>query len=67
MRDVTPPHFRLRYVLSERGKRTRSGQDTLTDIDYQMNPSARFSSEHYAYEKSLLRDWFRRTFADHRR
>jgi Protein of unknown function (DUF3016) len=47
MCDVTAPSFKLRYVLSEKGKRTRSGEDNLTDINYQMNPL-------------LLDDWFRR-------
>lgn len=65
MRDVTPPSIRLRYVLTERGRRIRSGEDNLTDINYQMNPSARFSSDRYAYEKALLDDWFRRNFAGH--
>jgi hypothetical protein len=64
MRDVTPPSFRLRYVLREKGRPTRSGEDTLTDINYQMNPSARFSSDRYAYEKALLDDWFRRNFSN---
>jgi DUF3016 family protein len=35
MRDATPPSVRLRYVLSEKGKRTRSGEDNLTDMNYQ--------------------------------
>jgi hypothetical protein len=60
MRDVTPPRVKLSYVLNEKGKRTRSGEDNLTHINYQMNPSARFSSDHYAYDKALLEDWFRR-------
>jgi hypothetical protein len=60
MRDVTPPRIKLSYVLSVKGKRTRRGEDDLTDINYQMNPSGRFSSDRYAYEKALLDDWFRR-------
>ncbi|GAB1717475.1 MAG: hypothetical protein NTAFB05_25170 [Nitrobacter sp.] len=60
MRDVTPPRITLSYVLTEKGKRTRSGEETLTDINYQMNPSARLSGDRYAYEKALLDDWFRR-------
>jgi hypothetical protein len=60
MRDITPPSVKLRYVLNERGKRRRSGEENLTDINYQMNPSARFSSDGYGYEKALLDDWFRR-------
>lgn len=60
---VTPPRIVLRYVLTERGRRKRSGEDTLTDINYQMNPSARFSGDRYVYEKALLDDWFRRIFS----
>jgi hypothetical protein len=41
----------------------RSGEETLTDINYQMNPSARFSGDRYIYEKALLDDWFRRIFS----
>jgi len=63
LRDVTPPRIRLRYVLSERGRRLRSGEETLSDINYQMNPSARASGDRYTYEKALLSDWFRRNFA----
>ncbi len=66
MRDTTPPSFRLRYVLTERGKRMRSGEENLMDINYQMNASARLSGGRYAYEKALLDDWFRRNFADRR-
>jgi hypothetical protein len=60
MSDVTPPRITLSYVLTEKGKRMRSGEETLTDIDYQMNPSAQLSSDRYVYEKALLDDWFRR-------
>ncbi len=34
LRDVTPPRVKLRYVLTDRGKRGRSGEDNLTDINY---------------------------------
>ncbi len=63
MRGVTPPRIELRYVLTERGRRKRGGAETLTDINYQMNPAARFSSDRYVYEKALLDDWFRRAFS----
>lgn len=62
MRGVTPPRIKLRYVLNEKGKRPRSGEETLTDINYQMNPSARFGGDRLVYEKALLDDWFRRMF-----
>ena len=60
VRDVTPPRISLSYVLTEKGKRTRSGEETLSDINYQMNTSARLSSDRYRYEKALLDDWFTR-------
>ncbi len=63
MRGVTPPRIKLRYVLGEKGKRPRGGEETLTDINYQMNPSARFSGDRRVYEKALLDDWFRRMIA----
>ncbi|OPH82628.1 DUF3016 domain-containing protein [Nitrobacter vulgaris] len=63
---VTLPRIVLRYALIERGRRVRSGEETLTDINYQMNPSARFSGDRYVYEKALLDDWFRRTFSTSR-
>lgn len=62
MRGVTPPRIKLRYVLNEKGRRARSGEETLTDINYQMNPSARFGGGALVYEKALLDDWFRRMF-----
>lgn len=62
MRDVTPPRIKLRWVLSQRGKPVRSGEQLLTDINYQMNVSARSSGDRYAYEKALLADWLRATF-----
>ncbi len=62
MRGVTPPRIKLRYVLNEKGRRARSGEETLTDINYQMNPSARFGGDRLVYEKALLDDWFRRMF-----
>jgi hypothetical protein len=30
LRDVTPPRLKLRYVLSEKGRRTCSGEDVLS-------------------------------------
>ncbi|QUS42388.1 DUF3016 domain-containing protein [Tardiphaga alba] len=59
-RDITPPRFKLRYVLTEKGRRTRSGEETLSDMNYQMN--GRFGSDRFVYEKALLDDWFRRMF-----
>jgi hypothetical protein len=62
LRGVTPPRITLRWVLSQRGKPIRKGEQILTDINYQMNVAARSSGDRYAYEKALLDDWLRTTF-----
>lgn len=66
MREATPPSFRLRYVLREKGKAARSGEDHLTDLSYLRNSAPRFSGRRHAHEKDLLDDWFRRNFANRR-
>lgn len=63
MRAITPPSFRLRYVLTERGRVVRRGEDVLTDVNYQMDLSARASGDRFRYEQALLADWFRQHFA----
>jgi len=61
-RDTTPPRVRLRYTLSQGGKVLMSGEEAVTDMNYQWNPSARNSSDRFRYEKDMLRDWFRKRF-----
>jgi hypothetical protein len=63
MRDITPPSFRLRYVLKEKGRPPRSGEETVTDLTYR---ATGFASERFGYEKTLLRDWFRRRLGSER-
>ena len=60
--DITPPRFRLRYTLRQGGKVVVSAEESVTDINYLWRASARFSSERFAYEKDMLRDWFRKRF-----
>jgi hypothetical protein len=60
LRDATPPSFKLRYVLKEKGRPPRQGEETLTDFNYQSSGAGRF--ERFGYEKTLLRDWFRQRF-----
>lgn len=62
LRDVTPPSFKLRYTLTKGRKVLKRGEETVTDMNYLWNPSAGRSGERFAYEKNLLRDWFRRRF-----
>ncbi|HEY0291492.1 MAG TPA: DUF3016 domain-containing protein [Hansschlegelia sp.] len=57
LRDVTPPRVKLRYAVTERGRTLARGEETVTDIDYLSNISARSSGDRLAYEKAMLRDW----------
>lgn len=58
-RDVYPPRISLRYRLSEDGRISRAGQETLIDQNYLSNPSAYFTpSDPLRYEKLLLSAWF---------
>jgi hypothetical protein len=66
MRDVTPPRFKLRYALRQGGRVVLQAEESVSDMNYLMNPSARMSSERYAYEKDMLRDWFRARFVEMR-
>jgi len=58
-----PPRFRLRYTLKARGKLLAASEETITDIDFLINPSARLSTDPLVYEKALLDKWFRERFA----
>lgn len=64
LRDTTPPRFEIRYTLREGRKVIASGKDVVSDMNYLRNPSAWNSSERLAYEKDMLRDWFRRRFVE---
>lgn len=59
LKDTTPPRIVLRYQLTGGGP-AQTGRDVLTDVNYLMNPSARFSGDRYVYEKALLADWLRK-------
>ena len=59
------PSMRIRYTL-ESGGRTRSGEETLADLNYTQRIQTR-SSEPFFYEKRMLDDWFRSTFAQRAR
>lgn len=57
--DVTPPRVRLRYALKERGQVIAQGEETVTDLNFLWNASARTSLSSFPYERELMRDWFR--------
>lgn len=64
LRDITPPSFKIRYTLRQGRAIVMRGEETITDMNYLWDPSARTSSERLAHEKRLLRDWFRRRFQE---
>lgn len=59
LRDTTPPSVKLSYRLTERGRAIASGEETVTDINYLWDVSARTSLGTFPYETELMRDWFR--------
>jgi Protein of unknown function (DUF3016) len=62
MRETTPPSVRLRYRLTRSGRDIAQGEETVLDLNYLSNTMARNASEWLAFEKAMLRDWFRRRF-----
>jgi hypothetical protein len=67
LRDVTPPSFKLRYTLTRGKSMLMKNEETITDMNYLSDISAHNSTDRFAYEKDMLRDWFRRRFVDHNR
>ncbi|MDX3925909.1 MAG: DUF3016 domain-containing protein [Shinella sp.] len=63
LRDTTPPRFKIRYIFRQGSKVLAKGEETLSDLDYLSNLSASASAERFAYEKVMLRNWFRKRFA----
>jgi hypothetical protein len=62
MRDITPPRFKLRYAFKQGGKVVMSGEEIVTDLTYLWTSSGRFVRERFAYEKDMLKRWFRERF-----
>jgi hypothetical protein len=62
MRDVTPPRFRLRYTLVDRGRLLVRAEENVTDMTYLWGAGSAYSDQRLGYEKKMLRDWFRRRF-----
>lgn len=59
LRDTTPPSVRLSYRLVEGRRTLTAGEETVSDINYLWDPSARSSLGSFPYETELVRDWFR--------
>ncbi|ACB95085.1 DUF3016 domain-containing protein [Beijerinckia indica] len=57
-----PPSIRLRYTLKVNGVVIIAAEETLSDINYLLDPLAPHSSNALSYEKALLDEWFQKRF-----
>ena len=57
------PRLQLRYTLSQDGQVLRSGEDQLSNMNYQMTLSRHNDSEPLRYEKQMIDDWFKKAIA----
>lgn len=52
------PHMHLKYTLEQDGQVLRSGDEQLSNMNYQGRLGAYFDSDPLRYEKQMLDDWF---------
>ena len=64
--DVTPPRFRLRYVLREGRRTVLSAEEAVSDLTFLMRYARSSSGQTFYYERELLRDWFQARIAERR-
>ncbi|MFS2005150.1 DUF3016 domain-containing protein [Duganella sp. CT11-25] len=57
------PRMHLRYTLTQDGQTLRSGDEQLSNMNYQMSMTRYADSEPLRYEKQMLDDWFKKTIA----
>lgn len=62
MLDVTWPRINLKHRLIGAGGELAHGEESVSDMQYLMNPRARTSSDRLRYEKIMLDHWFRDRF-----
>lgn len=63
LRDTTPPRIHLRYRLMQGDTVIRAGEERLTDMNYLSDPRGHGDSRRFVYDKLMVQDWFRKTFA----
>ena len=64
--DITPPRFRLRYALKERGRTVLAAEETVSDINLLLRATRLSSGQTFFYEREVLRDWFQARFVQRR-
>lgn len=52
------PHMHLKYTLEQDGRVLRSGDEQLSNMNYQGRVGGYFDSDPLRYEKQMLDDWF---------
>lgn len=52
------PRIGLRYTLESNGRVLKSGEETVTDLDYSRHVGVRRTLEPLYYEKRMLEQWF---------
>ena len=60
------PRIELRYTLAGGGNTTRTGKESIADLNYLRHISAYGASEPLIHEKRVLDDWFRARFLEGR-
>ena len=57
------PQMRLRYTLEENGQTLRSGEERLSNMNYQQRMGRYSDSDPLRYEKQMVDDWFGKAIA----
>ena len=57
------PRMHLKYTLEQDGQVLRSGDEEISNMDYQHRVGGYFDSDPLRYEKQMLDDWFRKSIA----
>jgi hypothetical protein len=63
MRQFTPPSLTLRWRLQSAENASPLQDVTLRDLNYQININEYSRGDSLRYEKQMLDDWFKRSFA----
>ena len=63
LRSITWPRLEFRYVVSRGGEQTLQGEARLSDMSYQDHVFGHMNTDPIRFEKQLIDDWFKRTFA----
>lgn len=61
--DITPPRFRFRYTLKERGRIVLSATESISDLNFLSRYARLSGGASFHYERELLRDWFQSRIA----